>query len=363
MAEQILLQRIGAKLEPVSLGVEAVDTPAREGANSAIAIAQAAYAQAQEAQTQADVCLPRSGGTLTGPLTLQQAGPADTPTTTDMVNIVFAGTDNKQSARLAGGNQPDKHIMSIMACDNTSSVKAHVSANWDADGTAYASATHPRDNNYGNDIVTTMYFANHGYPLISGGVYAGDLPEASDTADLWQGRGLSAEKPFKTFQAAWNWLNRHTNNNFVTLNLLTDLEWDSAYPWFQTQTLNTITIQSYPTTERKKLILPRGAKVFSSFVEMRNLEINFPASGSHVGLWAQGGYRGSSPTLSVHDCVLSGEASTIFSALGNGTISVSNLSGTVAGKKYSATTGSRIFGVDTIPGTTEGTCDSTSVAA
>lgn len=311
--------------------------------------------------------LAKTGGEMTGPVRfITSVDALDTiESNVSITAMDFRDMEGFVLGGCGGDILPDNHSWVGIyghVLDNSNNWPS-VRVNMAPGGVAYATAPHPRTNNYGNDIVTTKHFIDNSSPLISGGVYVGDVTGASDTADLWQGRGLTPEKPFKTFGGAWEWLNRHSNNNQVAINLLTDLEWNPAYPWFMTQTLNTLVIQSYPTTDRKKLILPKGAKVLSGFVEMNNLEINFPANGNHEGLWSQGSYRGSSPTLKVNNCVLSGQADVIFNALGNGTIFVSSLSGTVTGKKYSATACSRISGVATIPGTMEGTKDDSAVVA
>ena len=76
----------------------------------------------------------------------------------------------------------------------------------DSNGIKYVRIPTPDLNSAGNQAITAQW-ANNKYPLkvSSLNIYVGGS-NASDTADIGNGRGLSADKPFATIQAALNYI-------------------------------------------------------------------------------------------------------------------------------------------------------------
>ena len=178
---------------------------------------QATGEVAAQAKATAEAALPKAGGEVTGalhlyPVTFQKQPSADVNLTENRTaraynQILFQDANNFNYGELGTYQEIDLTVVSKIQATNKkedgTSVSAAINAVSRKDGTAYATCPPPRQNNYGSDIVNTKAMKDYAPMKGSGSVsiFVGGS-NASDTADLFAGRGLSADKPFATIDAA-----------------------------------------------------------------------------------------------------------------------------------------------------------------
>ena len=233
------------------------------------------------------------------------------------------------------------------------------------DGTLSTYLPHPREL-YNNDGVTFKSLVNYSAAYIGndhGTLYIGNLSEASDTADLHNGRGLSIDKPFKTLEGAFSYAARIVGANNLHFRLLTDIEF--ANTWLYQPMVYTAWIRSHDPNNPKKLILKQGIHLANSV----------PVYFHQVGLQASGSipffvHASQNCFVNLNRVSLNGtvtQAAVVGSHGAHILLGSGALSGNVTGKRYELKNNSALYsggaGPNAIPGTEAGSCDATSTYA
>lgn len=183
---------------------------------------------------------------------------------------------------------------------------------------------------------------------------------ASDTADLNAGRGLSADKPFASLTGALLWavMNtvRFTN---LTLMIHSDLVYDySGQIW--NPNIGRIQLISSDTNQHIITLQQPIELVCGNLTFEYNLKL---VSSGVSNFFYINGLMGACRLTIGEGVELSGEVTeSIRVANGGVCVVAGNMTGVVTGKKYSCTTGGMIIGASKIPGTEAGTCDANSKA-
>lgn len=346
---------------------------------AALASIEEAQQAADDAALLAEGALPKSGGTMTGQLSIHKDVQAKlflydmrmeraVDPSVDLYNSVdFLDKNGGALGMVENWQTPNgTSCMSLMARNITSSgqfVLQRLGAAILRDGTAYSYGPPPRANNYGNDLVTTKWALDNFRRFTPSGNLYVDPANGSDTVDLYAGRGWSKDKPFASLNAALNVLGHFVSSNEIAINLMSNMEWTASLHWFKFPSINSLIIRSDPDGPKRTLNVPAQIAHYCSMVGLDNIIINFTNSSSG-GFDVNGAYRGSSPTLLLRAGVeLRGAAPTVIGARNNAFVNVaSGVSGTITGRKYAASGGSTIVGAANIPGTTAGTVDASSHA-
>lgn len=208
----------------------------------------------------------------------------------------------------------------------------------------------------------------------------------SDTADLHNGRGKSEEKPFKSFDAAWNYIatNYQSDINSVTIILHSDVTTATRY---RSNRGMAITITSDST--QRKITFGNNLSFLAANVNFKNVDIDmasyyvdlngwtaptgvsfsggvnitgskmaFNFFGNMAGMFASGSlsFNGTAGTHGLFNMVA-----------GLACLEQTTISGNVTGKRYDIREGAILLtggkGVNFIPGTEAGTTDASSVYA
>lgn len=302
--------------------------------------------------------LAKTGGEMTGVLTLKMSGAADSPANTDLANIIVSGTDGKQAARFVAGNQPDVHTAQLIVCNNTSSAKAALSVNWANNGTTYATCPPPRGL-YNNDIATASWVMDNFTQKLTESISIHvNYNTGSDTADLNNGRGLSAAKPFKTLSATL----AYAINNYVGQLVNIQLHSDVTLPYTQLIIPNIGSVHLVSDTTERTINLTGRIHLIKGDLNLEGIRINAQNINNAFSVEKSG-------KLHLYNCVIDGAATeAVCNVFNGGMFSVGGtVTGNVTGKRYSCTNCGRILtggrGVNAIPGSEAGIVDATSVYA
>lgn len=333
------------------------------------------------AQTKASVArdyLAKSGGEITGNITQIMTSPRifqklsgtsknAAPTTRSTGSYSVYTEDANQIGSFSIDYNIDQARSAFMQAVNAdASASSRISAIIEADGTTYATCPPPRPDNYANDIVNTKALKDWAAKKLTKteNTYVGGA-NASDTADLWDGRG-SADKPFAALDAAIKWVNSTISGpNEISLVLQDDVVLPTSITICCPQ-LARLSIKS-DSTRRKLKLGAQGISIIGGVVIFDGVDLEAPAAGCDKFVWAAGTYG--NPVAKFNNCGFFGTATfAVLSATWGGKILVQGtITGEAIGKRYYATGGSCIItggqGPDYIPGTIDGTCDASSVYA
>ena len=358
------------------------------GANTAAL--KAIDAKATAAQEKAEAALPKSGGEMTGSISLKSK-------TYDVSNAPDA---SEFSPGVAFFDKNGINIGSVQCRhdpDGTRNISMFLppvlsGEEWYAALTVlrnpennqmYCSFPNPRGL-YSNDGVTFQSMVDYAPQKTTAqkNIHV-NANTGSDTADLYNGRGLSEDMPFKTPLAAL----AYADSNIVGMydvNIILHSDCSCALPQ---RFLNSRLLNIMSDGTKRKLTLTDNIWMLQGAVRFSNLSIamqsyfmtakdqNFSRfafvgvdfTGTAMKICANGGvvdFEGS--------CTFNGTASAdgLITADIGGKASLWNgasLSGSVAGKRYAAKNGSSILvqgkGPNAIPGSEAGSCDATSVYA
>lgn len=348
----------------------------KNGNKTLTPITESTSTTAADALAIAEKALPKTGGEMTGALTIKgtlgiNAREIDAvigETTTSAA--VYLGSDTGNSvlgileATYNQNRQQSDISLSARAIQN--GPKSFLSLVIPKEGQAYATAPHPRPDNYGTDLVTTKAMKDWALMKLTDIVDIHINSETgSDTVGLFIDRGLSAEKPFKSIQAAHNWaVTNYGGPNYIRFILHSDMDL-TYYPDFYLHNLNGLIIMS-DSTIRTLNLQQNALQVRSGQLYIQNLKL---VSSNGPSFCCAAGFRLGTPVVRLGGSIeLSGQVSD-SSVIANygGQISIEpscTLSGTVTGKRYAASRAGRIFTQGkTIPGTEDGTCDASSIVA
>lgn len=349
-------------------------------AGEALETAEEAVETAEEAKEIASGALPKTGGELTGPLSLSGSSPAITQKNTSFEkgnipassvvigNMAFREAQNKGIGNiscLVTDVGRTRLLMRAQRNSATSDDYADININMDADGTSYATAPPPRNNDYGNDIVIMKTLKDYAQKVIptNAEIFI-DAINGSDTADLFTGRGLSADKAFKSLPAAYRWAARYLTVplNRLLFRLLSDI---TLTEQLVLNSINSVYIQiSGDVPERKITCKGIGVEVGNLMLS----DLHIQGDGSLQSLVWAGGTFGNA-YLRLGSLQFSGTVTqgTVKAQWGGAVSAHGAFTGTVNGPRYYGYKGGRILtgnGSQTlIPGTEAGVLDATSIYA
>lgn len=228
----------------------------------------------------------------------------------------------------------------------------------DNKGRFFCRSTPPREGMYWDDVDTLRASTNR--HLLKGNViqiHVGGA-NASDTADLFQGRGLSEDCPFASIQAAASWARLNLACDTAEFILHADMNFPTLDVFWQSGAIRQALIRSDSTL---RTLHARQVICYAGWLELKDIGINL--NNTSRGIVANGALS----MLVINGSVnVSGSTAIIADANNGGFIKISgSMSGSVTGCRYSCTTGGRILtggqGPNAIPGTTAGTCDASGV--
>lgn len=328
----------------------------------------ATKAIADSAKTTAEAALPRAGGEMSGNLFIY-CGKAVDGGNGERASLSLGGSDKKKITHLISFYNKSTNS-DIGAASTLLRVFNHnietqpnytdLTINLDDDGRAYGLSPQPRDS-YGNDIVTTKYAKDKFLQKLSSQLilYVGGAG-ASDTADLFAGRGMTADKPFATLDAAW----KYGVNNFCggaqNLHLVVQADLACGIVFINSVNINAIVIKS--DSVKRNITLTR-LEVGAGAVQLENIKLT-AGTGSPYILAARS--AGTMLTLDAGVELYGAPGECAVKAKWGGMVLVNgDIGGSVTGKRYICEGCGRIVtngrGATAIPGTEAGTCDASSV--
>lgn len=347
---------------------------AQSSATSAAATAAAAQTSASnavstanEAKTLAENALPKTGGTVDGSLSIKS--PSISLNGHNAVGFSdYNHMDTRFSNTIAVGVvrnvwTPEttftRQLIEAKAFkEDGTQVISSVEAVAYKNGVQAAWAPQPQSDDYTKQIVTMRKLKDYAVkktPLFSE-IHVGGA-NASDTANLFQGRGLSADMPFATLSAAFAWVNQSMNAQSSPIKFI--LHSDQSLSG--NHALNPAILENQVVSDdTKRTVTINTFTVLSGTVTFGNVNLQ-GASGAAYGLCSNGSY-GSSMTKIAGGVSINGafSASVVYANVRGCINVVETPTGNATGKKYVATNGSLIIGASKLPGSEAGTCDSTS---
>lgn len=394
-------------------------TEAKTTANSAATLANTAKTSVDAISETLGSFYPKTGGDLNGPVNLvnpansairhnfpfnRESFPADGYYHATDLSYDAAGKNlgGMELVMLPGGNT--LFLRSYVPA--AESLFAFINMNASAEGVPFIQCTPTREF-YAPDIATAKYVIDRFKQKHSGQkVFVGG-DNASDTLDLYNGRGLGSGLPFATLQAALNWAADAYDSASEIEFIVTGVQHISSLP-----NLKKVTIKSgssgkaeiYPDNDLcvgtilrlENVHIPCGNHRIVAFNHVtvpsviilgddvtfsgsaKILDINGSLSQLHItgtGIWFNGLNAESAISLS-NGAYLNGWGSASFGFSGSFSIAVLNmdtyargvltstLSGAPTGKRYNLLAMAQLYtggkGINYIPGTIAGTTDSTS---
>lgn len=315
----------------------------------------------------------KSGGTLSGDLTIWKNDSAlflkdprskmgETPSENLFPALRWLDQDGEtvgfvqRAFRITGENEIGLAVLTKKA-DGSLANNALVLVT-EADGTAYGKCPLAR-NLYNNDIAVMRNVMDYSPQRYTANIaaYVGGA-NASDTADLNNGRGLSEAKPFATPLAALKWAATHYAAA-VVLNLVfcANMSLDGlAIPGNLFHYIN-----MSGKTAATKLSLSAPISLSGGGLQLSNISLE----GSNIEAFvrASGSYRACRVVIgagvTMNGSVIEG---TVFALNGAQVICTSAVSGTVTGKKYRLATNSFLGAPQYLPGSEDGLKDASSYA-
>lgn len=156
----------------------------------------------------------------------------------------------------------------------------------------------------------------------------------------------------------------HASNGVVYISLLEDVVCEENLNIFMGAVATLGIISYPLDGELRKITFKQGLQIYSGHVGLNTLKVDIPREGYGNAFHVTGNMRGTSPMLTLKKCELSGSVEQVFALDYNATIFWgSDCASTIDGKKYSCVKGSRLLtaaGESSLPGTTAGTKDASS---
>lgn len=319
-------------------------------------------------ETVANNALPKAGGNMTGVITRDTN--IDHEVTPDSNQIEYFGIikDGSGTSISAFGAHHRKDGSSHSTIEALRVIggkqySTSLSVGFDEDGRAYAIIPTPDITAvYPKSVAITKEFANlYLVGMAPEQIHVGGA-NASDTADLGEGRGYSTSLPFATPEAAIAWATSNLMSpKSVTLVLHDDF---TFRPQVNCGSFRNLFITSDST--KRTITLTNFAGCYSGCLTFSNIKLAIP-SGSNVSCFAcADGYLGYSMVRFDQNVEFLGNPSSAsLIAYNGGKISVrSPISGTVESKRFSITRGGLLIlngqAETVIPGNAAGTHDDSS---
>lgn len=329
----------------------------------ASATAQEAKLLALEARETAQAALPKAGGKMTGEITriISQINMDSNPSVNQYIYpLKWRDVNEKmiggiQAVQLTSGRITNDLQTARRLDDTSPTIYAAVSAIIESDGTAYAAASHPRPDNYGNDIVTTKAMKDYALKKTPANekIHIGGTNK-SDTADLNNGRGSEA-MPFASIKAALAWASATYASGAIQFILHEDQDLSGQYLNWANTGLDCAIVSDSTTAIHK--ITCNEFKTYAGRITLSHVELEASEN--------TGDLLGADGALSY---IRIGDAVKFSGTVSGGTVSATNgativfaaglPTGNVTGPRYRLASGGSIFtgnrGEDVIPGSQAG---------
>lgn len=219
--------------------------------------------------------LPKTGGEVTGAITRKAAwGISD-----ELSEVAYAttiGVQDKTGLNVAQNavRRMSDRIGSYVSVTNNG-VMSILEAVVTDDGEAYVSVPSPSNDAYGNYAANTKYVKDNFVQAVTKSLntYVGGA-NASDTADLGNGRGLTSDKPFANIMPAMDWVLSHYNigNHIFVFIVQDNLDLGSANDLFLHAQGAYCYIQSADANNLKRIKANRFI-VYEGHLHFRNIEL------------------------------------------------------------------------------------------
>lgn len=315
--------------------------------------------------------LSKAGGELTGNLTMKKSEPwinlynllnSTVAPSADSIAFRIRSSDvnNKTMMELSSTQLQSKEISTMLrSCcyANANAITSDIVLHAEAGGTTYATCPPPRGT-YTNDIATFKSLVDYApKKLTAVKTYYINANTGSDTADLNNGRGESANKPFKTLNSAVTWVQNNVVCQSVELMLDSDIT--------LTQDLicapcNITALYIKGKTSSIKLNTANyKIKNNVGFLRFDYLTITSTSD----AIFQSNGLWGWAPRILLYENItFNGTCSIALDCYGGDIVIAAMPSGSLTGKRYSTSNGGRLIlnGKDpnSLPGTIAGTVDS-----
>lgn len=423
------LAEVGTDLETSNANIATLQTSVAGNSDDIDAL----QTDVAAAQTALDGKLDKSGGTVTGPfltieavhpfLVFKQTGYAVGDAISNWINAGFLVRDkNNIDLSVYSNNlsieEANHAAMRVRDIANVSK-SADLVIIYPKNGIPFAASPPPREKSYANDIDTLRASINrHPIKLTANKNFYVGGANASDTADLFKGRGESPEMPFATLAAALNFVQTNYVSSQTDVHIICIADCSLPIQYLNFTKFGTVYLQGITGNEKLtltgQLALLGGYLLITNFSEVDIqhtgneltahstytksylvLDCLFKTSESYNGklfLAYDGGtilckkgfeWSGKANTLfhlnrmsdlffwdvTSFSVPLNGEVSdSIFNITQNSLATIEypvSFTGSVTGKKYDVSVNSTICShnrsTDLIPGTIEGTVDASSV--
>lgn len=311
--------------------------------------------------------LPRTGGTLSGYLDFAQNYTVGETTTNSLYGnrLRFVDQTGFDCGALINMYTADGGIRTFMQAANKksdgSALYSMILLGIDEDGVQYSALPEPRGL-YNNDGATAKWVMDYApqkltvaiIDIIVGGT------GASDTADLNNGRGLSYDKPFATFNAAVSWALAHYVGAICNINFVINADISVSAINICAYNVGSVTITSTSNTKHT-INISQYIACIGGIVSYKNIKLNGNSSNSafygrhnniiivETGVEVSGSFTSATANIAINSALYL-----------NATIS-----GSCTGKRYGLAAGGAIYsngkGVNAIPGTEAGTVDTSSI--
>lgn len=369
-------------LESKIAAAQSTADTAKSKADAALPKTEAASTYATKTELNRDF-LPKSGGTLTGdlgidsggvyPLTLFyriNAGGGDVDVST-ICDIRFVGSDNIRVSQIRSTLDTDgKRSISLQVCNTSNALVTEAVLVAEADGSnpVFTAPIHNTPE-YGKIVVTEQAMQNYApKKLTTPTNFHVNADTGSDTADLFNGRGLSEDKPFKTLEACISHILYNYSGHAAVVVLHSDVDFRGL-----TWQINGPSYIKVTSDSIKRTINHTGTtyvfKINDGEFTVENIIINANPVSCTTFLFCDGGFGGNPKICIGSDVKFNGAVTdaTCCAWWGGKILTRRSIGGTVTGKRYSALHSSRIMvtgqGAEAIPGTEAGTCDESSTYA
>lgn len=319
--------------------------------------------------------LSKAGGEISGDVYIKSDNLALDDLPSDIVNghrLGFTDANGVQTAALYTRQHEDANKLLLISYGHHPSGAIHTNSLnvcYDkVNGVPYAETSPPRGL-YVNDVATAKWVMDYAPQKLASNINIYINPTTgSDTADLHNGRGLTQDKPFKSFEAAKAWIETNIVSGSCTV-FLTIME-DTAIGQVHLSLANIKQLYLSASNPSVNLSIAEGLVV--DFGELRIFNITLTPNSATAWAAIQAVSRG---IITIDDNVTINGGTKVdgvnpyanVRAVDGGLVRITQtatISGSATGQRYACINGGMIIsngkGVNAIPGTIAGTADANS---
>lgn len=249
-----------------------------DSAAEAKELAQAAYAKAEAAETTAGNALPKTGGTMTGAI-VSRLGNVDLTQDALQAQNALLLTD-KNSKRIAAfygerlENQTSELRVSAYSPDDEAAFATLYLGYNSAKSMPYLAGPFAPDE-FGTYVDTVRDSAlRHKNHLPADSIVHIGGENASDTADLFRGRGFDADKPFASLLAAFSFIGTNYEGDVCRFRLHEDMAFSATPTSLRLNpAVRSYLLESASYSALKKLLIPGTLTVLDGVLDFSYLNV------------------------------------------------------------------------------------------